>query len=334
MTEGFVTTSRHTTFYREAGPADGPAVVFVHGWPEIGLAWTQQMDAFAALGYRVVAPDLRGFGGSALYVSHDAYAQREIVADLIELIDALGIERALWVGHDWGAATVWNVVRHHPSRCIAVAALCIPYATLDRGLDALVALVNRDQYPIDVYPAGQFEYIAFYHEHFEMARAAFDADVRRSIKVLLRASDPTLAGSVYPTAFVRKKGGWFGGRPAPDVPLDRAILSESDFGAYVRAYERSGFFGPDSLYMNDADNVRFADEAASQRIDVPVLFLSGLYDFVCDTERSSLMEPMKAACSRLTIETIGSGHWMMHERAVETSEALLRFVMSTSLRAK
>lgn len=325
MTEQFLTTSRHTTFYHEAGPADGPAIVFVHGWPEIGLAWAPQMHALASRGFRVIAPDLRGFGRSALYRSHDAYAQREIVADLIELSDALGIERALWVGHDWGAAIVWNVVRHHPSRCVAVAALCIPYATLDRGLDALVARVNREQYPVEIYPAGQFEYIAFYHEHFETARAVFEADVTRSIKVLLRASDPTLAGSVYPTAFVRKKGGWFGGRPAPDVPLDRAILDENDLAAYVRAFERSGFFGPDSLYMNDADNVRYADEAASQAIDVPVLFLSGLYDFVCDTERSSLMEPMKAACSRLTIETIASGHWMMHERSEETSDALVRF---------
>ncbi len=326
--EGRVSTTRHTTFYHEAGPADGPAIVFVHGWPEIGLAWAHQMHALAPLGYHVVAPDLRGFGRSALYSSHTAYAQRELVADLIELIDALGIARALWVGHDWGAATVWNVVRHHPDRCVAVAALCIPYATLDRGLDALAALVNREQYPIATYPVGQFDYIAFYHEQFELARATFDADVTRSIKVLLRASDPALAGGVYPTAFVRKNGGWFGGRPVPDVPLDRTILSENDLAAYTRAYERSGFFGPDSLYMNERDNVRYADEAASQTIDVPVLFLSGLFDFVCDTERSSLMEPMRAACSRLSVETIASGHWMMHERAAETSDALMQFARS------
>jgi pimeloyl-ACP methyl ester carboxylesterase len=317
--ERVCTTARHATFYHIAGPADGPAIVFVHGWPEIGLAWTHQMHALAALGYRVVAPDLRGFGRSALYRVHDAYAQREIVADLIELIDSLGIARALWVGHDWGAATVWNIVRHHPERCVAVAALCIPYATFDRGLDALCARVNRKQYPIETYPAGQFEYIAFYHEHFEIACAVFDADVTRSIKVLLRASDPSRAGNVYPTAFVRKKGGWFGGRAAPDVALDLTILSENDLVAYARAYERSGFFGP------DVDNVRYADEAVSQTIDMPALFLSGLYDFVCDTERSSLMEPMRAACADLTIETIASGHWMMHERATETSDALIRF---------
>lgn len=323
--ERVCTTARHATFYHIAGPADGPAIVFVHGWPEIGLAWAHQMHALAALGYRVIAPDLRGSGRSAPYHVHDAYAQREIVADLIELIDSLGISRALWVGHDWGAATVWNIARHHPERCVAVAALCIPYATFDRGLETLCALVNRKQYPIETYPAGQFEYIAFYHEHFEIARAVFEADVTRSIKVLLRASDPSHAGNVFSTAFVRKKGGWFGGRAAPDVALDATILSENDLAAYVRAYERSGFFGACSLYMNDADNVRYADEAVSQTIDLPVLFLSGLYDFVCDTERSSLMEPMKAACADVTIETIASGHWMMHERATETNDALTRF---------
>jgi pimeloyl-ACP methyl ester carboxylesterase len=63
---------------------------------------------------------------------------------MIELLDSVGKEKAIWVGHDWGASVVWNIASHHPERCLAVANLCVPYATLERGLDVLVGLVDRD----------------------------------------------------------------------------------------------------------------------------------------------------------------------------------------------
>ena len=77
---------------------------------------------------------MRGYGGSSVPSATAAYGQREIVADMVELLDHLGRERAVWVGHDWGAPVVGNIASHHPDRCRAVAALSVPYRTVERGL--------------------------------------------------------------------------------------------------------------------------------------------------------------------------------------------------------
>lgn len=121
ITEHTIKTQRHTTSYLAAGPDDGPLVIFVHGWPELSISWRHQLPALAALGFRAVAPDMRGYGRSAVYQNHGDYAQEHIVRDMIEVIDAVGREKAVWVGHDWGSPVVWNLASHHPDRCHAVA---------------------------------------------------------------------------------------------------------------------------------------------------------------------------------------------------------------------
>ncbi len=154
---------------------------------------------------------------------------------MLDLADLLDVDRALWVGHDWGASVVWNIATHYPARCHATAALCVPYQTLELGVDQLSSLVNRDIYPAAEFPAGQFEYIKFYHEQFDSARRAFEINLENTFKVLMRRGDPSQAGKPFPTALVRRQGGWFGGGGAPDVPLDRAILDDGDLDAYSRA---------------------------------------------------------------------------------------------------
>ena len=111
-------------------------------------------------GYRAVAPDMRGYGGSSVYAEHSAYAQREIVKDMIELIDSLGGDKAVWIGHDWGSPVAWNVALHHPERVAAVASLCVPFGFSGRPEDLEYA-INRELYPADEYPAGQWDYQLF-----------------------------------------------------------------------------------------------------------------------------------------------------------------------------
>ena len=88
-TEARVMTSRHETAYLSAGPEDGTPIVLVHGWPELAISWRHQIPFLADLGFRVIAPDMRGYGGSSTYSTHAAYAQEEVVADMLELVDAL-----------------------------------------------------------------------------------------------------------------------------------------------------------------------------------------------------------------------------------------------------
>ncbi len=126
----------HSTFYLACGPTDGPPVVFVHGWPELSISWRHQLPVMGALGFRAVAPDMRGYGASSVYQKHEDYAQQHIVGDMIGLLEHLEAESAVWIGHDWGSPVVWNLASHHPERCVAAASLCVPYRTLERGLDA------------------------------------------------------------------------------------------------------------------------------------------------------------------------------------------------------
>ncbi|HET9769776.1 MAG TPA: alpha/beta fold hydrolase [Acidimicrobiia bacterium] len=89
------------------GPDGGPPVVLLHGWPDSSRVWRHQVPALAEAGFRVVAPDLRGFGESDRPEGTKAYRARQLVGDVLRVLDGLGIDRANVVGHDWGAALSW-----------------------------------------------------------------------------------------------------------------------------------------------------------------------------------------------------------------------------------
>src|SRR5262247_3987504 len=279
--EHVVKTARHTTFHLSCGAADAPLIVFVHGWPELSISWRHQLPCFADLGFLAVAPDMRGYGRSSVYARHEDYALEHIVKDMIELLDATGREKAIWVGHDWGSPVVWSLASHYPERCFGVANLCVPYFAKGFGPDAFLPLVDRAVYPEAQYPAGQWEYQLFYEENFDKARAGFETNVRNTVKALFRKGNPAGKGKPSRTALVRRDGGWFGGTgQAPDLPMDTSVLTPEDFRRYAAALERTGFFGPDSWYMNHARNMEFAARAANGGVlSMPVLFLHGEYDY-------------------------------------------------------
>ena len=330
ITEHLVTSNGHTTHYLAAGPENGPLVIFVHGWPELSISWRHQLPALAGLGFRAIAPDLRGYGGSSVYERHDDYAQAHIVADMIGLLDTLGHDKAIWVGHDWGSPVVWNVASHHPDLCHGVANLCVPYATLERGLDACVALVNRDIYPEDVFPAGQWDYQLFYQENFEKATRTFEANPYNTVKLFFRKGDPGGFGKPAGTAMTRRQNGWFGdAQEAPDIPRDEDVVTEADLRIYAEALGRNGFFGPDSYYMNHAANLVYANKSVNEGLlDLPVLFLAAQYDYVCEAITSELAQPMRKLCKILDEVVIYSGHWMAQERPAEVNFALSRWLTS------
>ena len=318
----------HSTFYLACGPTDGPLVVFVHGWPELSISWRHQLPVMGALGFRAVAPDMRGYGGSSVYPNHEDYSQQHIVADMIGLLDSLKIEAAVWVGHDWGSPVVWNLASHHPERCVALARLCVPYRTLERGLEACIPLIDRKLYPQSEYPLGQWEYQAFYEESFDVATACFDADPYAAVRALFRSGKPKPPSKIHITARVRKDGGWFGGaKKAPDMLRDDKVLTEMDLQGYGDALQKNGFFGPCSYYMNHAKNAEFClEEVNGGVLDMPVLFLAATYDYTCECIESDLANPMRKFCKNFRTLTIESGHWMAQEKPMEVNAALVRWL--------
>jgi pimeloyl-ACP methyl ester carboxylesterase len=328
VTEHVAKTDRHTTAYLACGADDAPLIVFVHGWPELSYSWRHQLRCFADLGFRAVAPDMRGYGGSSRPPKLEDYTMEAIVGDMIELLDALGRESAVWVGHDWGAPVVWSVVQHHAARVDGVANLCVPYLPNGFSVQSLVPLVDRNVYPLDKFPVGQWDYHLYYEESFDAASAAFEADPRATVKALFRRGHPGSRGKPAPTANIRRNGGWFGkaGR-APDLPRDDAILAEEDLDRYATALAASGFFGPDAWYMNAAANVAYAERAPNGgRIAKPALFFHGLYDVICETVDSPLAGPMREFCDDLTELTVPTGHWMGQERPELVNAGLARWL--------
>jgi pimeloyl-ACP methyl ester carboxylesterase len=326
--EHFAKSARHTSFYLSCGAADATPIIFVHGWPELSWSWRHQLPAFAALGFRAIAPDMRGYGRSSLYPRHEDYALEEIVADMIELLDALGAEKAIWVGHDWGAPVVWSIAQQHPARCHGVAALCVPYLPEGFSVETVLPLADRTLYPEAEFPAAQWDYQLFYRENFAAASAAFEANTRATVKALFRAGDPNGKGRPMITAYVRAMGGWFGpGQPAPDLPRDETVLSAIDESRYTAALEATGFFGADSWYMNGPANAAFARRAeANWRLSMPVLFLHAAYDYVCETLDSRLAEPMREWCADLTEAVVPSGHWMAQEKPERVNAELAQWL--------
>jgi pimeloyl-ACP methyl ester carboxylesterase len=275
-----------------------------------------QLEAVAALGFRAVAPDLRGFGRSAAPDGHAHYETENVTCDMVELLDHFGRQKAVWVGHDWGAPIAWSLAAHYPDRCAAVAALCVPY--LPRGFVPanLISLVDRNLYPESEYPAGQWDYQLYLEECFEKSWRTLEADPRATMKALMRGADPSAAGVPFRSASLRRVGGWFGGTSqAPDLERDGRVLSEEALCAYTAAFTATGFAKPCSWYMNAAANERYARKApGGGKLTIPVLFLHAKYDWICRTVSGELADPMRTSCTALSEATIEAGHWLQQEK--------------------
>jgi pimeloyl-ACP methyl ester carboxylesterase len=308
-----------------------PLMIFVHGWPELGLVWRAQVEHFTAAGWECVAPDLRGYGTAPVPARPDAYALEHVVGDLLDLHDSLGGEPAVWVGHDWGSPVVWSLATHHRERVRAVASLCVPYLPEGFALETLVPLVDRDVYPADEFPYGQWDYYRFYAEHFDTAVADFEADVAATVSLLYRRGRPSATREPTRSARVRANGGWFGpaGR-APALPRD-PMLSGEDHAVLVAALRENGFRGPCSWYVNDDANLAYAARAPHKRLEMPVLFVHAAWDGICETVHSRLADPMRAACANLTQATVDAGHEVMLQAPAQTNAAIAAWLAAQRL---
>lgn len=335
LTAHLVQSPRHTTRYWEAGPADGPLMIFLHGWPQSGLMWRAQIDAFAAEGWRCVAPDMRGYGGSSAPAAASAYAVSEIVDDMVALHEHLGARPAVWVGHDLGSPVAAALAAHHPQRSRAVVLVSVPYAPLGFALANLLPLVDRTLYPADQYPDGQWNYYHFYLSNFDQTVSDFDADIPASLSVIYRRGDAASVNQAYRSALVGRNGGWFGAaHRAPSMPPDPTLWPAADFAALVEAFRVTGFRPANAWYLNDAANIAYAQAAPDAgRLRQPVLFVNGDFDGICDITRSRLGDPMRRACPDLSVTSLPSGHWLPLERKQELVRTMRSWLQTKGLSA-
>ena len=308
-------------------------MLFLHGWPSIGLMWRAQMDAFAADGWHCVAPDLRGYGGSSVPAANDAYTIENVVADMAELHDHLGGEPAIWVGHDWGCVVVGALVAHEPGRSRAAALTSLAYQPDGHALRTLVPLVDRTIYPADQYPDGQWDYYRYYTTHFEAAVSDLDADLDASLASIFRPGDSAAIGKVSPHALVTRNGGRFGAvHRAPPTQPAPALWPPADFDVLVKSFRARGFRPSCAWYLNDDANIAYARKAPnSGRLSHPVLFVNGDFDQICSITGNRQGDPMRAACADLTVTSVPSGHWLPVERKADLIQAIRTWLQSKKL---
>ena len=308
-------------------------MIFLHGWPSIGLMWRSQMDAFAAEGWHCVAPDLRGYGGSSAPAANDAYTIEEIVTDMAELHDHLGGKPATWVGHDWGSVVAAELAAHEPKRSRGVVLVSVAYFPDANALPTLVALVDRTIYPADQYPDGQWDYFRYYNTHFEAAVADLDADPTASLGSIYQSGSPAAVSKVAPNALLTRNGGRFGAaHRAPPTQPDPALWPPADFDVLVQGFKATGFRPACAWYVNDDANIAYARKAPDGgRLSQPVLFINGDFDPMCNINGNRQGEPMRAACADLTVSNLSSGHWVPLERKAELIEGIRTWLQTKKL---
>ena len=298
-------------FIREQG--EGPLVLLCHGWPELSYSWRHQIPALAAAGFHVVAPDMRGFGRTSAPAEIAAYSIFDMVGDMVALVAALGANRAVIIGHDWGAPVAWHAAMFRPDIFSAVAGLSVPppFRGRTKPLEQL----------------RQNGITNFYWQYFQtpgVAEAEFEADVERTFRALLSGrgfGDPSKALFVEP-------GKGFLPNAAANAPLP-AWLNEADLAHVVEAYRASGFRGGLNWYRNIDRNWELTAPWQDARIQQPSLFIAGSKDAVITgligakrvNELETVLPNLKG---RLIID--GAGHWVQQERPDEVNAALIEFL--------
>lgn len=327
-------SKRITTHYWEAGPSDGPLMIFLHGWPEIALIWRAQMETFASEGWRCIAPDLRGYGDSSAPTAKEAYAIQEIVDDMAELHAHLGGKAAIWVGHDWGSPVAGSVAAHYPEISRGVVLISVPYLPNGWALPNLIPLLDRTLYPADKYPDGQWDYWRFYLTHFDQAVSDMDADVQATLASIYRKGIPASVGKLSPSAGVTASGGRYGAaHRAPATEPDYTLWPKPDFDTLVAAFKKTGFRPCNSYYLNDDANIAYAKTALNNgKLSQPVLFVNDEYEPFSNINLSKVGDPMRNACSSLTVIDQPSGHWLPLERKPELTETIRSWIKLNGLR--
>lgn len=294
----------------EAG--EGPLVLLLHGWPESWYSWRHQLTALAAAGYHAVAPDVRGYGRSDKPRAIEAYSMKNLLADCTGLLDALGEQTAVVVGHDWGAAMAWNSAALHPDRYRAVVGMSVPH-------------LGRTPMP----PTQLFKHLFgekwFYILYFQepgVAEAELEADLPRTMRTLLAgvAGFDTMAEAVR----ARKKGdGFLSGLDTPGTLPD--WLTEDDLAYFVKELQGSGFRGGLNRYRNMDRDWEEMPELATLRIEQPALYLIGEKDPARALAPVDVMKPLVPRLEEVLVIP-DAGHWVQQERAAEVNAALLAFL--------
>lgn len=300
---------------RVASQGSGPLVLFCHGWPESWYSWRHQMAAVAAAGFRAVAPDMRGYGGTDAPANPAHYTLLHLVGDLVALLKALGERQAVLVGHDWGAPVAWHAALLRPDLFRAVVGMSVPYAPPSRT-DLLSALEKQ----------GVHDFYIQYFQTPGVAEAEFERDVDASMRRIYYIGSGDATGSAS-FGMLAPGAGYLAN--TIDPPVLPEWMGADDMAYYADEFRRAGFRGGLNWYRCLRLNSELLAPWRGAAIQQPSMFIAGAQDAVLrfpasqsQIDRYSSTLPGLRGCHILE----GAGHWIQRERAAPVSTLLLEFL--------
>ncbi len=295
--------------YYEAGPRGGVPIVLCHGFPELAYSWRHQLKALGEAGHWVIAPDQRGYGLSSRPEAVVEYDMEHLTGDLVGLLNHLGVEKAIFCGHDWGGFVVWQMPLMHPSRVAGVIGLNTPF--MPRApLDPIALMRIR---------FGPEMYIVWFQTPGE-ADAVLSADVEKTMRFFMRkptrqitAASPPDGGSTFALRDLLQQ--W----DASDIGSQ--FLTPEELAVFVETFKQTGFSGAINWYRNFSRNWE-RSEALPTRLDhLPCLMITAELDAVLSP---AMAEGMPGMIGDLEMHMVaGSGHWTQQERPEEVNRLIL-----------
>ncbi len=301
----------------EAG-TEGVPIVFSHGFPELAYSWRHQLPVVSAAGFRVLAPDQRGYGNTQRPLAIEAYNIAELCADLVGLLDTRGIEKAVFVGHDWGGAVVWAMPRLHSDRVLGVVGANTP--TGPQPPVAPIEILRRVR--------GEDNYVVAFQEPYK-AEEVLEADTEKSFRTFMRRGtwDAEAFNKLPADAPERKfqllkifKHG------TADDLRGELLLTEEELAHFVTTYERTGFTGGVNWYRNIDRNWELMKDKG-ERIEQPCLYIGAENDVVLPPSSADGIEALVPNIDKHTIKDCG--HWTQQEKPEEFNRVLIDWLKAT-----
>jgi non-specific protein-tyrosine kinase len=290
---------------------NGPPVVFCHGFPELAYSWRHQLSPVAEAGFRAIAPDQRGYGASSRPQPIDAYSLTHLSNDMVGLLDALEIDKAIFVGHDWGGIVTWALPVLHPDRCAGIVGVCTPYLPMV-NMAALRQLGLPDErlYILWFQKPGVAEEVLGAH-----TARLFDRMMRGGATPEQVVARATADGQLDMNPF-RKLA------EDPEIePLGEPIVNAEELQTYIDVFETTGFRGGINWYRNMDRNAAEHPQIGTLQLDLPCLMITAEWDLAL---RPELAAGMPALCSDLETHMVErAGHWVQQEYPAPVNEILI-----------
>jgi pimeloyl-ACP methyl ester carboxylesterase len=308
-----VDTNGVTLRVLEAGERGAPVVVLAHGFPELGYSWRHQIPVLAEAGYHVLAPDQRGYGGSSRPEAIEDYHVGELAGDIAGLLDDVGAERAVVVGHDWGSVVAAAFPLLHPDRVSGLVTMSVP------------PLPRPPAPPTEIWRStfGEAFFHILYFQEPGPADAELNGDPARALRRMLGGLRSDGDAEALVKMVAPGDAGFVERLPEPDPMPDWISADELDH--YIAEFTRTGFTGGLNWYRNFDRNWELTAQTPASTIEVPTLFVAGTADPVLGfTSRDRVTDLVTGPYREVLID--GAGHWVQQERADEVNRALLDFL--------